>query len=366
MEIVHAPYVIAGHVQSLVNAERQLGLRSKSYSLYPDPYGFKADKTYANSPFSGELYRIKLLNNLIQNSEIIHFNFGTSCTLQKIAHPQNFSPMGISKWMYSRIFGKLELQDLKLFNKLNKKIVVTFQGDDARQITMHNNSFIFQEAKYYSEKSNKLKAKRIKLWEEYASHIYVLNPDLKEYFSRDVEFLPYAISGAATETLDKKAVFESASTFKFAHAPTDFGIKGTRFVLETFRKLREQNLPVELILISGKSNEETRKIISQCHFLIDQLLLGWYGGVAVESMYAGTPVLGFISDQSANNSDSELINELPIIKSSHLDLEKIVKNLIGYSTEEYSNLSLKSIKFANKWHIPKSVATITKNRYLHL
>ena len=86
----------------------------------------------------------------------------------------------------------LELLLLKLFRK---KIVVTFQGSDARQsdYCKENYEFTYFNHPYYTDQPNfdKQKRQKIAIFNKYADLIYTTNPDLMNILPKRSKFRPY-------------------------------------------------------------------------------------------------------------------------------------------------------------------------------
>ena len=75
------------------------------------------------------------------------------------------------------------------------------------------------------------------------------------------------------------------------HAPSHRAVKGTNLIIDALNSLKKKGFSFELVLIEGLSNSEARKKYETVDVLVDQLFAGWYGGLAVEAMALGKPVL---------------------------------------------------------------------------
>src|SRR5262249_38314037 len=53
----------------------------------------------------------------------------------------------------------------------------------------------------------------------------------------------------------------------------------------------------EYVPIRSVSHEDAMKLYRSADLVIDQLLAGWYGGIAVETMAMGKPVACYIPDE---------------------------------------------------------------------
>lgn|GEM_PF-2904907 len=87
--------------------------------------------------------------------------------------------------------------DVRLLHFLGKKLVVLFQGGDARQgriLRKLNYPDVTEEPpNYYSDYTDRIKTRRAKLWNRYASVIYYHNPDLWHGLPERSKFLGYPL-----------------------------------------------------------------------------------------------------------------------------------------------------------------------------
>jgi glycosyltransferase involved in cell wall biosynthesis len=363
LRVLHAPFTIAGHVTALSEAERRLGIDSKTLALYPDRFGFEADVTFAKSAARSEFARPKLIKTILNNADVVHFNFGTSATVQKSATQGRYSVEALAKWLYLNTLGLIELSDLRLYRKAGIKIVVSFQGDDARCLTRAENPLLFDEAGYYSEKSNRVKSNRLRKWETFADHIFILNPDLVTYFNRKVSFLPYSIKSSFPSLDQHPLKFDEERPLRIVHAPSHDGVKGTRFVIDAIENLKASGLSIDLKLVRNLSNSELLTEIRNSDLLIDQLLIGWYGGVAVEAMNMGVPVISFVNTESCAVIPELMNSTIPILNSSPKALERTIMDFYRSGLEVRKSISNSSVSFATKWHDPLRVASSTVETY---
>ncbi|HKD34976.1 MAG TPA: hypothetical protein VKB73_16180, partial [Gaiellaceae bacterium] len=84
---------------------------------------------------------------------------------------------------------------------------------------------------------------------------------------------------------------EPGETLRVAHAPSKRSVKGTDAVLAAIESLAARGVPIELDLIEGVPNREARLRYAAAHVVVDQLRIGWYGMLAIESMALAKPVV---------------------------------------------------------------------------
>ena len=80
----------------------------------------------------------------------------------------------------------------------------------------------------------------------------------------------------------------------FLHCPTNRQLKGTEFVVAASERLKDEGYDHSLIVMSGAPHEAVLEAMQAADVVIDQLLIGWYGMVAVEAWAYGKPVICYI------------------------------------------------------------------------
>ena len=93
--------------------------------------------------------------------------------------------------------------------------------------------------------------------------------------------------------------------------------------------------------------------IAAGHVLVDQLLLGWYGAVAVEAMAVGRPVLCYVREDEPD--DNPFGAELPIVRATPETLAENLRRLIT-DPEQRASLGADGRRFAASRHDPREIA----------
>ena len=101
------------------------------------------------------------------------------------------------------------------------------------------------------------------------------------------------------------------ATARVVHAPSDRARKGTRVGWRVERLGRAASSSSSLV--EGKSRAEARAALERADVVVDQLVVGWYGGVAVEAMALGKPVVALPRATDLERVPAELRAELPIV-----------------------------------------------------
>jgi hypothetical protein len=245
--------------------------------------------------------------------------------------------------------------DLPLWKVLAKRIFMTFQGCDARMRNVCAKEPISACAKdackqmVCNHEADQKRARSIAFIARYCEKMFCLNPDLLE-FVPGAEFLPYA-------NLENPILYCSGkltgSKPLIVHAPSDRFIKGTIFVEQASHELQASH-PHDLKLVENIPRQEVFQIFRRSSILVDQLLVGWYGGVAVEGMAAGLPVVAYLNEKYLSRIPPEMVAELPIVSATPSTLTTVLAKLLESSSLR-DELGQRGRLFVARWHNPVRV-----------
>lgn len=358
LHVLHAPTAVGGHAPELARAERRRGLDSVSVVIEPSPQGYDVDEVLAPAGVSRlrrELARGRLLARAFRDFDVIHLNFGSPLTPRR--YPSSvLGARGPAARLFDLYAGAVEYRELALLKRAGKAIVVTYQGDDARQAA----SAPQLPSGYYDEELDERKREWIRRVDRYADVIYALNPDLLRVLPARAEFLPYAsvdLDAWMPEPTPPQAVPV------VVHAPSDRIGKGTDAVLAASAELDRRGVAHELLLVEGVTREEARRAYARADVLVDQLVVGWYGGVAVELMALAKPVVAQIDAADLDALPEAMRSELPVIDADAGSLTDVLADLLTMRRHELPEVGRRSRLFVEKWHDPDVVAARTEAAY---
>jgi glycosyltransferase involved in cell wall biosynthesis len=376
LRILHCPDNVAGNPQCLARTERELGLQSLAVAFTQNSLGYKTDEVLwspGESKIVQEARRWKLLWRALNQFDIVHFNFGQSilppwvpasrnCYLQSRRVDQKI--LGRIYQVYTRT---ITLKDLLLLRRAGKGIVVTYQGDDARQGDFCLKHFQISPAHevepgYYSPETDDEKRKRIEIFSRYADRIYSLNPDLLHVLPSRAQFLSYSHVDLREWVPDQKRDLPSAIPVVL-HAPSHRGVKGTRYILEAVSRLKKRGVPFEFRLVEGIPHSRVKGIYQAADLLIDQLLCGWYGGLAVEFMALGKPVICYLRQEDLSFIPIQMRNELPVIPANPETVEQVLEEWLTSRKQDLVNVGKRSRDYVERWHDPLKIARKLKEDY---
>ncbi len=360
--VLHCPWNVAGNPASLARAERGVGLRSHSVQLTGSRYQFQADETLfppGVSSLMQEVYRWRLLWRAVREYDIIHFNFGQSILMGQ-AYPDR-SRTRSGSWrgrLLERYWSSCWMADLPLLKRLGKGIVMTYQGDDARQGDECRRRFAITAANvvgadYYSAVTDEWKRRAIAQVAQYADRIYALNPDLLHVLPRNARFLPYANIDPG-DWVPRPVPGNPVPVI--VHAPTHRQAKGTHFIVQAVERLRREAIPCEFVLVENMTQEEARKTYERADLLVDQLLVGWYGGVAVECMALQKPVVCYVREEDLTFVPEAMRRALPVVNATPETIYDTLKALLTTRRAELPELGRRGRAYVETWHNPARIA----------
>jgi hypothetical protein len=121
---------------------------------------------------------------------------------------------------------------------------------------------------------------------------------------------------------------EPGDVLRVAHAPSKRAVKGTDAVLAAIESLRTCGVPIALDLIEGLPNHEARRRYAAADVVIDQLRIGWYGMLAIESMALAKPVVVHLDEQAAAETEEAFGLGLPLIRATEETLADVLAGLV--------------------------------------
>ncbi|MEY4110093.1 MAG: hypothetical protein RLZZ46_447 [Bacteroidota bacterium] len=139
--------------------------------------------------------------------------------------------------------------------------------------------------------------------------------------------------------------------FVIVHAPSHHHVKGTRYINAAVENLKCRLPFIEYICISKVPRHTVLSTLQKAHLVIDQMLVGFYGVLAVEAMALGRPVICYIRPDIWNH----LKDECPIINANPDNLSEILFSSIN-NKETLKDLGLRSRSFVEKFHESSRVA----------
>ena len=257
-------------------------------------------------------------------------------------------------------FYPLNLFILKLFGK---KIVVTFLGIDVQTDleflpqSIYSKSdkwpeyYRLQFAKKFSERLFKKIRRRIFIY--FADKVVLTGPFLAGQVDRYDKIIPYARD---INRLKPSLHLNRSPSFslKILHIPSDPVVKGTAEVIRVFKSLSRKFPEHSFRVLPRAPREELLLEIAKADIIVDQIIIGWYGGQAVEAMAQGKIVMAFL-----NPAYLQLVpfgKEIPIWNTNAWSFEQDLVMLIKIFPEIKDEWQKKSWEFVRKYHDDRKIA----------
>lgn len=364
LRILHCPLNVVGQSAALAAAQRELGADARCIVIEESGHGMRADACLTQ-PGDGlvarEIARYRILWQAMRWADVVHFGFGQSCLV-----PNAFPGFGDLTWrqpwrwpvrLYSRL---IWLRDLPLLSAMGKTLAVSWQGDDARQYDRSLELFDISIARelgdtYYVPGSDEWKRRGIEAFTRSGAKHYAFNPDLLHVLPESASFLAYS-NVDLRPLVPRPPAVESTAPLTFAHAPSHRGAKGTAHVVAAVEQLRAEGLDFRFTLIEGLPHREAMARYAECDVLIDQLLAGWYGGLAVEVMALGKPVIVYLREGDLGFLDPAMRADLPHIPAEPASIARAMRQVIAMPRSALHALGLRSRAFVERWHDPLALA----------
>jgi len=97
---------------------------------------------------------------------------------------------------------------------------------------------------------------------------------------------------------------------------------------------------------------------------VDQLFAGWYGGLAVELMAMGKPVICYLREADLKCLTPEMRAALPIVNSTHLEIYDTLKLFCQMPRVKLKDLGSQHQRFFEHFHDPIVISKDLQQRYL--
>ena len=253
-------------------------------------------------------------------------------------------------------FYPLNLLILKL---LGKKIILTCRGADVRDRldflphNLYSKSLSWPE--YYQRQQHRpfwLRFKqslRVKTFVFLADQVVLTGPFLASAVSRFDAIIPYA-----REIPSKMDIKKTTKKIKILHIPSEPVVKGTAIIQKIFRKLQKKYPHGDFKILKPLPRPQLLEELAQADIVVDQILIGWYGGQAVEAMARGKIVVAFL-----NPSYLELVpfgQEIPIWQTNPWTFKQDLEKLLQVYPKIKKDWTQRSYSFVKKYHEARIIA----------
>jgi hypothetical protein len=353
MKVLHLPTTVGGNAHALSRGERALGLESevlastRNWLDYPADINLDLHEVRSNA---AKMLRLVAAFARVRNRyDVFHFNGGSSLIFS--------APRGIIHW------------DLPFYPK-RSRLFVTYNGCDARQkfptmrrlavAACHDPRCWHGMCNFgaYDERRRDGIAKMSR----HVRHLWAVNPDLLHFLPPEKSsFLPYAVGGEGIEHSPPRF----GRRLVVCHAPTNREAKGTAFILSALDRLaRSHPGRFEVRLIERMPHREALAAYRDADLVIDQVLVGWYGALAVEAMRMGKPVVARVNPDDLHFLPPRMASDVleTVINAEPASLYDVLVRCV--EDERFLRQRAQAGNdYATRWHDPRYVAELTREKY---
>lgn len=322
-KVLQGTMEIANQMNTLTAALKRKGIAAQAVNYYPSYLGYDAgeDVSFADCQTQEEavLKTKEFAAEALTQYDIFHFHFGTSLTTDH--------------------------SDMPLLKQMGKKAVMHFWGSDVRRMS------VARQHNPYIRVKNADEVQIVKHLEFISGHIqdcFVADHELylyvKDFFPR-IHFLPQAIDLVKYEP-------KMATNLRplLVHAPSNPEVKGTQYIIQAIDTLHKE-YDFDFQLIQGLSHEQAKIAYQQADLIIDQILAGSYGLLAVEAMAMGKPVVCWISEYMQEKYPAEL----PIIVANPDTITDVLRSVLS-NWDMLPDLGKRGRKYVETHHDADCVA----------
>lgn len=331
VRIMHGTMEIANQMRTLSEGLNKKGMESKTVSYYPNYLNYAADCVYDLRKMSNPASDIKeLAARYISEFDIFHYHYGTSLTL--------------------------DYSDLPVLKDMGKTVLMHHWGSDIRILSQARaiNPYIkvktSDEAAIRGMLANLSRYIDHGIVADYELYIYI-----KDYY-KNIHFIPQAID------LEKYPYFptEKKNKLLLVHAPTNPEFKGSKHIIDALEKLKP-HYDFEFKLIQGMAHDEAKKWYSKADLIVDQILCGSYGLLAIECMAMGKPVVSWLTDYIMEYYPKEL----PLLSANPDTIESVLREALD-NQDQFAAIGKRGRAYVEKYHDINVVSGQLVELYKHI
>lgn len=326
MQVLHSPMQICGLMTTFAKALRGVGIGAKTISLLPHTYEEADEEVNINLYTREEKGKIRqrLFDENKDFFDVFHYYFGHTL-------------------LYDQA-------DLPYLSRKNKKLFMYHNGSDVRlpSVARHFNPYINEI--YSVDRKEEDLVRYIKNCAEWIPVAIVQDIELAQYvkpYYQKIEIvpLPLDLTLPIYRNFSSEIEYRNTKKIRILHAPTDRRIKGTQYIIDAIEKLKAKGLDLEFVIIEKMSHSNLLKEIAKADIIVDQLLLGTYGVLALEAMALGKPVICYIADFVREGFPVEL----PIVSATPETIFDVLTEMIE-GKERLQVLGCEGRKYVETYH----------------
>lgn len=247
--------------------------------------------------------------------------------------------------------------DLATVGRRRIPAVIQLLGSDARdpQVELADNEWYakaWDDGYEYRDYESSCRSHRLQRAAARAGFAFAPNTGMAQYVLpeyRDrvsIVERPVAVDGVEPRYPDP-----AARRPLVVHAPTAPICKGTPYVLLAVERLRAEGVEFDFRLIEDMSHSDAERLIATADVVVDQLVLGDFGMVALEAMALGKPVLAWVKPAIAASYPADL----PVVSAPPDRAAEALRALL-LDGPERNRLGLAGRAYVEREHSPRAIA----------
>lgn len=318
---------IAGIFTSLKKGFEQNGISAEFYSLNEHIFGYKTDKviSYSDNVIVRKFQKFFLLLKLLFKFDFFIFD-STGSLLPGF-------------------------KDVKLFRFFGRKAMVIFTGCDIR-LPQRVEQFKWNPCRECTDG-----------YKNFVGCVLATKPEKIKNIEDKFDVIVSAEEAAGSLNRDYNPTLFPVDIDKFKytgsnpgkklrilHAPSHPEYKGTKYVLKAIEKLKTE-FEFEFNIIQDVKADELYKEIEKTDLVIDQMLVGFYGLLSIESMAMGKPVVCYLRPDILERSPADM----PVINADPDTLYSVLKEIL-LSPEKLVDIGKRSREYIENHHDAKIIA----------
>ena len=243
---------------------------------------------------------------------------------------------------------KADFSDYKILKRKGKKIITMFVGSDVRWVDGLNQELSGSGCELEIKETKKeLESKllALRMAEKY-SDIILGQPNFMQLALKPYNnfFIPINLEEFKHNPIQRKVPV-------IIHAPTNPEIKGSKYIEEVIKRLKEDSVEFEYKRLEKVPREEALSIYLESDIVVDQLLLPGGGKLTHECLAMGKVVLAYMNYEGYEQKKPK---DCPVIDVNTKNLYDLLKTTImDYDSRVV--VAKKGREYIDKYHNPKLI-----------
>ena len=125
----------------------------------------------------------------------------------------------------------------------------------------------------------------------------------------------------------------------------------------------DDRIDFECVLGETLTPDQARRQYERADLLVDQLLAGWSGALAVELMALGKPVICYLREGDLRFLPAAMRADLPLIHAQPATIYDVLKQWLTAGRNDLAARGKQSRQYVERWHDPQKIAVRLAEAY---